>query len=59
MDETTSTKGTPDVKPATAPPVCHHTWTTEAPYKTRCTVYGFVVPITTEEVSTDATPQSG
>lgn len=63
MDDTTSPTGTPDVlRPATTAPVCHrtgHTWETAAPYQARCTTCALVVPITTEEVSTDATSPSG
>jgi hypothetical protein len=49
-EDTTSPTGTPDAKPTTSPPVCHHSWETAAPYHARCITCGFVVPITTEEV---------
>ena len=50
MPDTPSPKEMPDAKPAKAGPGCLHTWETAAPYRARCRICGFVVPITTEEV---------
>jgi hypothetical protein len=50
MADTSTPTVAPDVPPRTPLPICLHVWVTAAPYQARCTLCGFVAPITTEEV---------